>query len=161
MDDNGIVFLSGSPGDTVGFGEKIGACLEGGEVVCLIGQLGSGKTHLIKGIACGVGFSDSDEVNSPTFVLVNEYVGADMRLEVYHIDAYRLGSVDEFEMLGFDDLCHGGSSLHLRRVRPFGAAAREVRSSPPGSTTEHRTQEQRGTAPPLHRDHTSTTPSRS
>ncbi len=108
-DEKSIVFVSESPAATIGFGEKIGACLEGGEVVCLIGQLGSGKTHLIKGIARGVGFSDSDEVKSPTFVLVNEYVGAGMGLDVYHIDAYRLDSVDEFEMLGFDDLCHEGS----------------------------------------------------
>jgi tRNA threonylcarbamoyladenosine biosynthesis protein TsaE len=109
MDDNSIVFVSESPGATIGFGEKIGACLAGGEVVFLIGQLGSGKTHLIKGIAKGVGFCDSDAVTSPTFVLVNEYVGAGVRLDVYHIDAYRLDSVDEFEMLGFDDLCHEGS----------------------------------------------------
>ena len=109
MDENSYTFVSESPGATVGFGEKIGACLDGGEVVFLIGQLGSGKTHLIKGIAKGAGFNDSDAVTSPTFVLVNEYVGADMRLEVYHIDAYRIDDVEEFEMLGFDDICHRGS----------------------------------------------------
>ncbi|MBW8034659.1 MAG: tRNA (adenosine(37)-N6)-threonylcarbamoyltransferase complex ATPase subunit type 1 TsaE [Planctomycetes bacterium] len=108
-DEKSIVFVSESPADTIGFGEKIGASLAGGEVVFLIGQLGSGKTHLIKGIAKGAGFSDSDEVTSPTFVLVNEYAGDDMRLEVYHIDAYRIDDVGEFEMLGFDDMCHEGS----------------------------------------------------
>ena len=109
MNENSFTFVSESPSATVCFGEIIGGCLAGGEVVCLIGQLGSGKTHLIKGIAKGAGFSDSDGVNSPTFVLVNEYLGDDMRLEVYHIDAYRIDDIDEFEMLGFDDLCHGGS----------------------------------------------------
>ena len=109
MDENSYTFVSESPGATVGFGEKIGACLDGGEVVCLIGQLGSGKTHLIKGIAKGAGFCESDEVKSPTFVLVNEYLSDDMRLEVYHIDAYRIDDVNEFEMLGFDDFCHDRS----------------------------------------------------
>jgi len=109
MSENIIKYISKSPAETIGFGEKIGACLEGGEVVFFIGQLGSGKTHLIKGIAKGAGFCDSDEVNSPTFVLVNEYLADDMRLEVYHIDAYRIDNVDEFEMLGFDDICHDRS----------------------------------------------------
>ena len=126
MDDNSIVFLSGSPEATVEFGEKIGGCLEGGEVVCFIGQLGSGKTHLIKGIARGVGFSDSDAVTSPTFVLVNEYVGAGVGLEVYHIDAYRLDSVGEFEMLGFDDLCHEGSVVLIEWADKVAEALKDV-----------------------------------
>ena len=69
----------------------------------MCGPLGSGKTHLIKGIAAGVGAKDHKLVNSPTFVIVNEYVG---RLDIYHIDAYRLNSISEFEMLGFDDFCY-------------------------------------------------------
>ena len=80
--------------------------LRGGEVFALCGPLGSGKTHLIKGIAAGVGADDDKNVNSPTFVLVNEYQG---RLDIYHIDAYRLNSISEFEMLGFDDFCYPGS----------------------------------------------------
>lgn len=90
-------------------GEKIGSALKGGEVIALIGPLGSGKTHLIKGIAAGLGSPDSRSVTSPTFVLVNEYTGPKMRLDVYHVDAYRLESVGEFEMLGFDDLCRPDS----------------------------------------------------
>ncbi len=72
-------------------------------MVAITGPLGSGKTHLIKGIAVGAGAPDRKGVNSPTFVLVNQYTG---RLDLYHIDAYRLESVDDFEMLGFDDLCY-------------------------------------------------------
>ena len=50
----------------------------------------------------GAGAEDSKQVNSPTFVIVNEYAG---RLDIYHIDAYRLNSIAEFEMLGFDEYC--------------------------------------------------------
>ncbi len=84
-------------------GRALGAQLVGGEVIAITGPLGSGKTHLIKGIAVGAGAPDRKGVNSPTFVLVNQYTG---RLDLYHIDAYRLESVDDFEMLGFDDLCY-------------------------------------------------------
>ena len=95
--------ISSSPEDTIELGRKIGSQLRGGEVIAVCGPLGSGKTHLIKGIAGGAGAKDRRNVNSPTFVIVNEYAG---RLDIYHIDAYRLNSVSEFEMLGFDDFCY-------------------------------------------------------
>ena len=84
-------------------GQALGRQLRGGEVVAIVGALGSGKTHLIKGIAMGAGAMDRNSVNSPTFVIVNQYEG---RLDIYHIDAYRLDSAAEFETLGFDDLCY-------------------------------------------------------
>ena len=95
-----------SPGQTIEFGRRLGEQFRGGEIVALCGPLGSGKTHLIKGIAAGLGSENPKNVNSPTFVIVNEYEG---RLDIYHIDAYRLNSVSEFEMLGFDDVCYPGS----------------------------------------------------
>jgi tRNA threonylcarbamoyladenosine biosynthesis protein TsaE len=95
--------ISSSPGETIEFGQKVGSQLRGGEVIAVCGPLGSGKTHLIKGIAAGAGAKDHKHIGSPTFVLVNEYAG---RLDIYHIDAYRLNSVSEFEMLGFDDFCY-------------------------------------------------------
>jgi tRNA threonylcarbamoyladenosine biosynthesis protein TsaE len=94
---------SNSPDETIELGRNIGSQLKGSEVLAICGPLGSGKTHLIKGIAAGVGATDHKHVNSPTFVIVNEYTG---RLDIYHIDAYRLDSVSEFEMLGFDDFCY-------------------------------------------------------
>jgi tRNA threonylcarbamoyladenosine biosynthesis protein TsaE len=94
---------SDSPDETIELGRKIGSQLKGGEVVAVSGPLGSGKTHLIKGIAAGAGARDHRGVNSPTFVIVNEYAG---RYDIYHIDAYRLNSIAEFEMLGFDDYCY-------------------------------------------------------
>ena len=97
------VKITNSPDETIELGQKLGSQLKGGEVIALCGPLGSGKTHLIKGIAAGLGAEDNKIVNSPTFVIVNEYIG---QLDIYHIDAYRLNSVSEFEMLGFDDFCY-------------------------------------------------------
>jgi tRNA threonylcarbamoyladenosine biosynthesis protein TsaE len=97
-----IDVVSNSPEETIEFGRKVGSQLKGGEVIAICGALGSGKTHLIKGIASGVGAAESKKVTSPTFVIINEYKG---RLDIYHIDAYRLGSISEFEMIGFDDYC--------------------------------------------------------
>jgi tRNA threonylcarbamoyladenosine biosynthesis protein TsaE len=101
-----IDVVTNSPTETIEFGRKIRSQLKGGEVVAICGTLGSGKTHLIKGIAAGVGTAESKKVTSPTFVIINEYKG---RLDIYHIDAYRLKSLFEFEMLGFDDYCRPDS----------------------------------------------------
>jgi tRNA threonylcarbamoyladenosine biosynthesis protein TsaE len=101
-----IDVISKSPDETIELGRNLGSQLRGGEVLAICGQLGSGKTHLIKGIADGVGVTDHKHVNSPTFVIVNEYTG---RLDIFHIDAYRMESVPEFEMLGFDDFCYSES----------------------------------------------------
>ncbi len=101
-----LEITSKSPDETIELGRDIGSKLKGGEVIAVCGALGSGKTLLIKGITAGLGADDYREVTSPTFVIINEYTG---RLDIYHIDAYRLGSVAEFEMLGFDDLCYPNS----------------------------------------------------
>jgi tRNA threonylcarbamoyladenosine biosynthesis protein TsaE len=100
--------VSNSPEETIEVGRKVGSQLKGGEVVAVCGALGSGKTHLIKGIASGAGAAESKKVTSPTFVIINEYKG---RLDIYHIDAYRLGSISEFEMIGFDDYCQPQSVI--------------------------------------------------
>ncbi len=98
-----IAVTSHSPSETLDLGRRIGCRLKGGEIFALCGPLGSGKTHLIKGVAEGAGATSRESVTSPTFVLVNQYSG---RLDIYHIDAYRLDSISEFEMLGFDDFCY-------------------------------------------------------
>ena len=105
-DKKGFEIVSGSAAETIEIGRKIGAALKGGEVIALVGALGSGKTHLIKGIAAGAGATDAGCVNSPTFVIVNEYLSEGEGLDVYHIDAYRIESDGEFDMLGFDDFCY-------------------------------------------------------
>lgn len=95
--------ITHSAAETIDLGRRIGNALRGSEVFAVEGPLGSGKTQLIKGIAAGAGAEALDQVNSPTFVLVNEYQG---RLDLFHIDAYRLNSVADFEMLGFDDFLY-------------------------------------------------------
>jgi tRNA threonylcarbamoyladenosine biosynthesis protein TsaE len=102
---NTIEIITESAQETIALGRKIASGLEGGQIVALIGNLGSGKTHLIKGIAQGLDAPDPTKVCSPTFVLVNEYHARDGELTLYHIDAYRLTSVQEFERLGFEDFC--------------------------------------------------------
>lgn len=100
-----IKVITHSPAETIELGRKFGASLKGGEVVALVGNLGTGKTHFIKGVAAGLQAPDMAQVTSPTFVLINEYEGRGGELTVYHIDAYRLETVAEFEALGFADYC--------------------------------------------------------
>ena len=97
--------ITRSPQETIELGRRFGASLKGGEIVALIGNLGAGKTHFMKGVAAGLDSPDMSQVTSPTFVLVNEYEGRGGELTIYHIDAYRLDSVREFEALGFEDYC--------------------------------------------------------
>jgi tRNA threonylcarbamoyladenosine biosynthesis protein TsaE len=114
---------SNSPQQTIELGQRLGSQLKGGEVVAVCGPLGSGKTHLIKGIAAGAGAQDSRDITSPTFVIVNEYSG---RLDIYHIDAYRLDSIAEFEMLGFDDFCYPQSVVLIEWADKVESALRAV-----------------------------------
>ena len=93
---------SNSVEQTLAIGRALGASLQSGDVLALIGPLGAGKTQLVKGIAAGLGVIDLRKVNSPTFVLVNEYQG---RLHLYHIDVYRLRHGSELQALGFDEMC--------------------------------------------------------
>ena len=115
--------ISNSPEETVELGRRIGSQLKGGEVVGICGLLGSGKTHLIKGIAAGAGAQDSKQVNSPTFVIVNEYAG---RVDIYHIDAYRLNSIAEFEMLGFDEYCTPRSVVLIEWADKVDSALKDI-----------------------------------
>lgn len=97
--------ISQQVAETLCLGERLGRQLRGGEVIALIGQLGTGKTHFIKGLSEGLDIDHPDEVTSPTFTLINEYSG---RLDLYHIDAYRLETPAQLEALGFDEMCRRG-----------------------------------------------------
>ena len=89
-----------APEATRSFGAKLAECLGPGDVVALYGDLGTGKTQLVKGICAGLGF-DAQEVRSPTFTLLHEY--ATEHLPVYHFDAYRIRRPDEFFELGYEE----------------------------------------------------------
>lgn len=88
--------------ETSEFGIKLGSLLKSGDVVCLNGELGAGKTTLTKSIGLGLGVDDY--ITSPTFSLINEYEG---RVPVYHFDVYRLENVEELYDLGFDEYFYG------------------------------------------------------
>jgi tRNA threonylcarbamoyladenosine biosynthesis protein TsaE len=116
--------ISNSAEQTLAIGRRLGSQLKGGEVIAVCGQLGSGKTHLIKGIAAGAGAKEAGKsVTSPTFVIVNEYAG---RLDIYHIDAYRLNSVSEFERLGFDDFCYPQSVVLIEWADKIESALKRI-----------------------------------
>lgn len=84
--------------DTEQFGYWLGKLLKGGDLICLMGDLGAGKTTLTQSIAKGL--EVEDYVTSPTFTLINEYKG---RVPLYHFDVYRLGDVDELFDLGYEE----------------------------------------------------------
>ncbi len=90
-------------GETAAFGRGLGALLEKGMVIALKGELGAGKTTLVKAIANGLGILEED-VCSPSYTLINEYEG---RLPVYHFDLYRLTDSSELYELGYDDYLEG------------------------------------------------------
>ena len=92
-----------SPQETQQFGMQLGQLAGPGDVLLLVGGLGAGKTCLTQGVAWGLGIEGY--ATSPSFVVVNEYRG---RLTLYHIDLYRLDSVEEVADLGLDDYLYGG-----------------------------------------------------
>lgn len=96
-----VVIISNSLAQTHEIGKKIGAKLEAGAVVRLIGDLGSGKTSIVQGIAQGLDVSSEYYITSPTFTLINEYPG---RHTFYHVDLYRLGNCIDFEDIGLLDI---------------------------------------------------------
>ena len=97
-----------SPDQTRAFGRELSVRLRPGDCVGLIGELGSGKTCLAQGIC--EGFNVPDRVTSPTFILVNEYLGRDAvsrPIPIYHFDLYRLPDADALIDLGWDDYLAG------------------------------------------------------
>ncbi|MFZ5912438.1 MAG: tRNA (adenosine(37)-N6)-threonylcarbamoyltransferase complex ATPase subunit type 1 TsaE, partial [Chloroflexota bacterium] len=101
-------FFSRSPEQTRRVGMRLGALLQPGDVVCLHGELGAGKTTLVQGAAQGWG--SLDPVSSPTFILVNQYRRADDG-HLHHMDAYRIDSAPEAAELDLDELLADGPLL--------------------------------------------------
>ena len=98
-----MIFESNSAKDTFAFGQKLGREAVPGEIICLDGDLGVGKTVFTQGFAAGLGIDDY--VNSPTFNIVKEYEGG--RLPLYHFDVYRIGDPSDMEEIGYEDYFYG------------------------------------------------------
>ena len=103
---NGQEFISNSPEDTFFLGKQLAAYLSAGCVVALTGTLGSGKTQLTKGIACGLGINEN--ITSPTYTIVNEYLLRSSSV-FFHIDAYRLNGEKDFEDIGGSEILNSGT----------------------------------------------------
>lgn len=101
-----IEIISENEKYTYNLGIKIGKILKCNDIVCLDGELGAGKTVMVKGITQALGVKEY--VTSPTFTIVNEYKG---KMPVYHLDVYRLGDIDELYDIGFDDYIDNGIML--------------------------------------------------
>jgi tRNA threonylcarbamoyladenosine biosynthesis protein TsaE len=99
-------FTTHSGADTIEVGRKLAALLKPPQLLLLRGELGTGKTTLVKGIAQALDAADPDEVTSPTFTLVHEYKGTQNGhpVKLFHLDVYRLESERQLETLGFDEL---------------------------------------------------------
>ena len=99
-------FTTQSGADTVAVGRKLAALLQPPQLLLLRGELGAGKTTLVKGIAQALDAAETDEVTSPTFTLIHEYDGTrnGKPVKLYHLDVYRLESERQLETLGLDDL---------------------------------------------------------
>ena len=91
------------PDETYALGKSLGEAAKAGDVICLNGDLGVGKTVFTQGFADGLGITEP--VNSPTFTIVQQY--DDGRLPLYHFDVYRIGDVSEMDEIGYEDCFYG------------------------------------------------------
>ena len=108
LDAHTLEFFSRSPEQTRRVGMRLGGLLHSGDVICLQGELGAGKTTLVQGLAQGWG--SLDPVSSPTFIIVNIYRRPDEG-RLFHMDAYRLDSAPEAAELDLDEMLAQGSLL--------------------------------------------------
>src|ERR1700758_4149978 len=115
--------LTHSPAETIAFGRRLAVELHPPLMVLLRGDLGAGKTTLVKGIAEGFQAASAQDVTSPTFTLVHEYRGP--RATLYHIDLYRIDTERELETLGLDDLLSPDSILLVEWGEKFPRFVRE------------------------------------
>lgn len=103
-----MIMESFGPQDTYELGKKLGEQARPGDVFCLNGDLGVGKTVFTQGFAAGLGITEP--VNSPTFTILQQYDGG--RLPFYHFDVYRIGDVSEMDEVGYED-CFYGNGVSL------------------------------------------------
>ncbi len=102
-------FLTHSADETIALGRRLTARLRPPQLVLLRGELGAGKTTMVKGIAEGFHAAAQDDVTSPTFTLIHEYRGA--AVSVYHVDLYRIDTQRELETLGLEEIIGANRNL--------------------------------------------------
>jgi tRNA threonylcarbamoyladenosine biosynthesis protein TsaE len=141
-----VTFISHSPAETEALGERWGRTAREGLVLGLSGDLGAGKTQLVRGLAKGLG--SGARVHSPTFTLVNVYPGG--RCTLFHLDLYRLDTVAQIEAAGLEEYLHpqgvtviewaerwfGSGSpgrIHLVRFEILGETERRITYEDPGA----------------------------
>jgi tRNA threonylcarbamoyladenosine biosynthesis protein TsaE len=95
--------ISNSPEETLQLGKSLGSSLETGDIILLFGDLGAGKTCFTQGICHGLELDKDFYIRSPTFTLINEYMG---KLPIYHIDLYRIDSLEEIYSLGLEEILY-------------------------------------------------------
>ncbi|MCX5715843.1 MAG: tRNA (adenosine(37)-N6)-threonylcarbamoyltransferase complex ATPase subunit type 1 TsaE [Candidatus Omnitrophica bacterium] len=100
------IYITKSRNETIALGAKLAKTLKPGDVIALIGELGSGKTTLTKGIARGLGVKGCRYVNSPSFVIIKEYPGK--KILMYHFDVFRLDSSGGHGTIGYEEYFYGG-----------------------------------------------------
>ncbi len=100
MKDRSVTYKTITTEETISLGHRLGAVLRPGDVIALVGELGSGKTWFTKGIGRGLGIPPDVVITSPSFSLVNEYDG---RYTFFHMDGYRLESLSDFLAAGLDE----------------------------------------------------------
>jgi tRNA threonylcarbamoyladenosine biosynthesis protein TsaE len=116
-------FVTHSSDETIALGRKLAENLTPPKLVLLRGDLGAGKTTLVKGIAEAFRVAQAEDVTSPTFTLIHEYHGP--TVSVYHIDLYRIDTQRELETLGLDDLMGSNSILLIEWGEKFARFERE------------------------------------
>jgi tRNA threonylcarbamoyladenosine biosynthesis protein TsaE len=116
-------FTTHSAAETTELGRKLAAEIKPGSVVLLRGELGAGKTTLVKGLAEGFHAAAAEAVTSPTFTLIHEYRGPEMT--VYHIDLYRIDTQRELDTLAIDDLMDSNNVLLIEWGEKFERFAKE------------------------------------
>ncbi len=99
-----------SAAETRRLGKNLGALIQQPLIIALIGDLGSGKTAFVQGLAGGLQVSDKYYITSPTFTLINEYPG---RLPLYHVDLYRIEHLSELEDIGLEEALHADAVIAI------------------------------------------------
>lgn len=132
--------VTSSPDNTQAFAKQFAKTLKPGTILRLEGELGSGKTTFVKGLAEGLGLKHPEQVKSPTFVLMHIYKA---KIPLYHFDCYRLESLEELENIGFEDFVNDSNAIsciewaekagsllppsaHLLRFEILGASLRRL-----------------------------------